>query len=104
MERQTPPIHSNQGPSDEFHPIPTVNPNQNHNHRLSLDSDIFAYIDQSLKSLIETNLNNNAINNNNHPNHMIQTTPFMPMVMIQTMIYFTLIGYLLHFSLYIVSF
>lgn len=85
-------MHSTQGPSDELHPPQTANPNQNENQsqrdrRASLDSDILAYIDQSLKSLIGQNVNNNQMNNNNLPN--IQTTPFLPMVNFLSTHFFT---------------
>lgn len=66
------PMHSIPDSQDE----PSVTQSANTNQTSSLDSEILAYIDQSLKTLIGTNQNNT----NNIPNHLIQPTPFMPMV------------------------
>lgn len=66
------PMHSILDSQDE----PPLTQSANTNHTSSLDSEILAYIDQSLKTLIGTNQNNT----NNIPNHLIQPTPFLPMV------------------------
>ncbi|XP_055299571.1 E3 ubiquitin-protein ligase lubel isoform X2 [Sitodiplosis mosellana] len=70
---QPPSMHSTQGPTEES--LPTHTDNQNQNQSSTLDNNILAYIDQSLKTLIGSNTNNN---NNNHLNHLIPTTPFLP--------------------------
>lgn len=66
------PMHSIPDSQDE----PPLTQSANTNQTSSLDSEILAYIDQSLKTLIGTNQNNT----NNIPNQLIQPTPFLPMV------------------------
>lgn len=75
------PMHSIPDSQDE----PPVTQSANTNQTSSLDSEILAYIDQSLKTLIGTNQNNT----NNIPNHLIQPTPFMPMVIYSRSSFFT---------------
>lgn len=58
-------------PPNESIPIPADNINQ----KTTLDSNLLAYIDHSLKSLIGTNFSNN-----NHLSHIIQPTPLFPTV------------------------
>lgn len=79
-----PSIHSTQGPTEESPPIHTDNQKQNQSS--ALDTNILAYIDQSLKTLIGPNANNN---NNNHFNHLIQTTPFLPTVVLLQSLFFS---------------
>lgn len=74
-EKSNPPITERppEPPEPSKEPIPILA--ENINQKPSLDSNILAYIDHSLKSLIGTNLNNN-----NSLNQMIQP-PLLPTVM-----------------------
>ncbi|XP_031617064.1 uncharacterized protein LOC116336963 isoform X2 [Contarinia nasturtii] len=65
------PPSSTQGPTNESYLTHATNQNQN------APLDILAYIDQSLKTLISSNIKSN--NNHNNHNHLIQPTPqFLP--------------------------
>lgn len=75
-EKSNPPITERppEPPEPSKEPIPILA--ENINQKPSLDSNILAYIDHSLKSLIGTNLNNN-----NNLSQMIQPPPLLPTVM-----------------------
>lgn len=75
-EKSDPPITERppEPPEPSKEPIPILA--ENINQKPSLDSNILAYIDHSLKSLIGTNLNNN-----NNLSQMIQPPPLLPTVM-----------------------